>query len=229
MMNLPPDSPSESLAQFLVMILTGMVGIALGLFISAIVKTSEMATSLVPLILIPQILFSGLVGVPTGVARMIGVGMPATWAFDELKRLSKLDTISEEGSDPEGPNRGMGLKKYVESKNDENIAQAKTDITNYKQEAEDNSEQFRKDMDKYQEDVEAAMRGQGEKPDKPEPPKLGDAPQPKEAVKQPPDLSSYVDFLHPWGGRLVNALILLGMFFGLLGATLFALRSQDIG
>jgi len=160
---------------------------------------------------------------------MIGVGMPATWAFDELKRLSKLDTISEEGSDPEGPNRGMGLKKFVEAENDKNIAQAKTDITNYKQEAEDNSEQFRKDMDKFQEDSEAAMRGQGEKPDKPEPPKLGDAPQPKDAVKQPPDLSSYVYLLHPWGGRLLDALILLGMFFGLLGATRFALRSQDIG
>jgi ABC-type multidrug transport system ATPase subunit len=229
MMNLPPDSPSETLAQLLVMILTGMVGIALGLFISSIVKTSEMATSLVPLILIPQILFSGLVGVPTGVARVIGAGMPATWAFDEMKRLSKLDTISEEGSDPEGPNRGMGLKKYIEFENDRNIAQATTDINSYKQEAEDNSERFRKDMDEYQEDVEAAMRGQGEKPDKPEPPKLKDAPQPADAVKQPEDLSSYVDFLHPWGGRLINALILMAMFFGLLGATLFALRSQDIG
>jgi ABC-type multidrug transport system ATPase subunit/pSer/pThr/pTyr-binding forkhead associated (FHA) protein len=229
MMKLPPDSPSDTLAQLLVMILTGMVGIALGLFISSVVKTSEMATSLVPLILIPQILFSGLVGVPTGTARIIGVAMPATWSFDEIKRLSKLDTISEEGSDPEGPNQGKGLKKHIESVNDQNIAQAKTDITNYKQEAEDNSEQFRKDMDKYQEDVEAAMRGQGDKPDKPEPPKLKDAPQPKDAVPQPEDLSNYVDFLHPWGGRLSNALILLAMFFGLLGATLFALRSQDIG
>ncbi|MCM3902704.1 MAG: FHA domain-containing protein, partial [Pyrinomonadaceae bacterium] len=38
------------LPQLFVMILTGMVGIALGLFISAVVRTSEMATSLVPLI-----------------------------------------------------------------------------------------------------------------------------------------------------------------------------------
>lgn len=229
MMKLPPDSPSDTLAQLLVMILTGMVGIALGLFISSVVKTSEMATSLVPLILIPQILFSGLVGVPTGVARVIGVGMPATWAFDEIKRLSKLDTISPEGSDPEGPNQGKGLKKYIESVNDENIAQAKTDIRNYKQEAEDNSEKFRKDMDDYQEDLSAAMRGQGEQPEKPEAPKLKEAPEPKDAVNQPEDLSSYVDFLHPWGGRLINALILLGMFIGLLGAALMALRSQDIG
>ena len=56
--------------QFWVMILTAAVGIALGLFISALVRTSEMATSLVPLILIPQILFSGLVGVPTGQTKL---------------------------------------------------------------------------------------------------------------------------------------------------------------
>ncbi len=49
--------PGWALPQFAVIMITAMVGIALGLFISAIVKTSEMATSLVPLILIPQILF----------------------------------------------------------------------------------------------------------------------------------------------------------------------------
>jgi hypothetical protein len=155
--------------------------------------------------------------------------MPATWAFDQLKRLSNLDTISEEGSDPDGPNQGKGLKKNIESINDQNIAQAKEDIRNYKKEAEDNSEQFRKDMDKYQEDLQAAMQGRGSKPEKPEPPKLKAAPEPKDAVPQPDDLKNYVDFLHPWGSRLTNALILLAMFFGLLGATLFALRSQDIG
>jgi ABC-type multidrug transport system ATPase subunit/pSer/pThr/pTyr-binding forkhead associated (FHA) protein len=228
-MNLPPDSVSDSVAQLLTMILTSMVGIALGLFVSAIVKTSEMATSLVPLILIPQILFSGLVGVPQGVSKTIGTIMPATWAFDQLKRLSNLDTISAEGSDPEGPNKGKGLKKNIESLNDQNIAQAKEDIRNYKQEAEDNSEQFRKDMDKYQEDLQDSMQGRGSKPEKPEPPKLKAAPEPKDAVPQPDDLKNYVDFLHPWGSRLLNALILLGMFFGLLGATLVALRSQDIG
>jgi ABC-type multidrug transport system ATPase subunit/pSer/pThr/pTyr-binding forkhead associated (FHA) protein len=228
-MNLPPDSLSDSAAQLLTMIVTGMVGIALGLLVSAIVKTSEMATSLVPLILIPQILFSGLVGVPQGVSKTIGTIMPATWAFDQLKRLSNLDTVSEEGSDPDGPNQGKGLKKNIETINDQNIAQAKEDIRNYKKEAEDNSDQFRKDMDQYQEDLQAAMQGRGSKPTKPEPPKLKAAPEPKDAVPQPADLSNYVDFLHPWGSRLRNALILLGMFFGLLGATLFALRSQDIG
>src|SRR4030095_7286633 len=67
------------LGELLVMILTAFVGVALVLFVSAIVKTSEMATSLVPLILIPQILFSGLVCVPVGIARVVGVHMAATW------------------------------------------------------------------------------------------------------------------------------------------------------
>ena len=228
-MKLPPDSLTDSLAQLLTMILTSMVGIALGLFVSAIVSTSEMATSLVPLILIPQILFSGLVGVPQGVSKTIGTIMPATWSFDEMKRLSKLDTVSEEGSDPEGPNQGKGLKKFIEAKNDQNIEKAKADVQSYKKEAEDNSEQFRKDMDKYQTDAEKAARGEGSKPTKPEMPKLKPAPEPSPAVKQPENLDAYIDFLHPWGGRLSDALILLVMFFGLLGATLFALRSQDIG
>ena len=98
------------LPQVIVMIMTGMVGIALGLFVSSVVKTSEMATSIVPLILIPQILFSGLVGVPQGFAvKAVGAFMPATWSFDEMKQLSDLDTLKEDGSDPKGPNKAAGF------------------------------------------------------------------------------------------------------------------------
>ena len=83
-----------------VMILTGTIGIALGLLVSAIVKTSQTATSLVPLLLIPQILFSGLNGAPQRVAKVVGVAMPVTWSFDEMKRLSSVETLNEEGSVP---------------------------------------------------------------------------------------------------------------------------------
>jgi hypothetical protein len=221
--------PGNALAQLLVMILTGMVGIALGLFVSSIVKTSEMATSLVPLILIPQILFSGLVGVPQGVSKVVGTLMPATWSFDQMKRLSALDTINEEGSDKNGPNEGKGLKTHTLDLNKQNIEDTKQDIRRYKQDAEDNSESFRKEMDKYQDDArEAAMRGETAPP-KPVAPKLKDAPEPKDIVKEPEDLSSYVNFLHPWGNPIVNPAILLLMFFGLVGATIAALRAQDIG
>jgi hypothetical protein len=124
--------PGWALPQLTIVLITAMVGIALGLFISAIVKTSEMATSMVPLILIPQILFCGLVGVPENAARVISTVVPATWAFDGIKRFSTLDTLDEEGSDPDGENKGKGLYKHYEELNDGHITKAKEDVEKYK-------------------------------------------------------------------------------------------------
>ncbi|MEJ7618461.1 MAG: FHA domain-containing protein [Pyrinomonadaceae bacterium] len=121
--------------QLLLMILTGMVGIALGLLVSSVVKTSEMATSIVPLILIPQILFSGLVGVPQNAARVVGAAMPAVWSFDGLKRLSMLDTLEPEGSLETGPNKGLGLYKRTEEANEQSIAAARRDVEKYREDA----------------------------------------------------------------------------------------------
>jgi len=214
------------LPQLLVMILTGMVGVALGLFISAVVKTSEMATSLVPLILIPQILFSGLVGVPVGFAKVVGVVMPATWSFDEMKRLSGLEVLrgKDEDAQPAVTNEGRGLYKQIEHENDANVEDAKERINQYRSDAEKNSKDFEKAMDQYQKDL--LNRGS---PAKPTPPKLGPAPEIAEAVRVPANLSNYVDFLHPWGGHLTNLGVLLAMLLVFLGATGIALRAQDIG
>ncbi len=212
--------------QLLVMILTGMVGVALGLFISAVVKTSEMATSLVPLILIPQILFSGLVGVPVGFAKVVGVVMPATWSFDEMKRLSGLDVLrgKDENAQPAVKNEGRGLYKQIEYENDANIVDAKERINKYKSDAEKNSKDFEKAMDQYQKDL--LNRGS---PAKPTPPKPGPAPEIAKATRIPDNLSNFVDFLHPWGGHLTNLGVLLAMLLIFLGATGIALRAQDIG
>ncbi|MBA3514730.1 MAG: FHA domain-containing protein [Pyrinomonadaceae bacterium] len=214
------------LPQLSVMILTGMVGIALGLFISAVVRTSEMATSLVPLILIPQILFSGLVGVPVGIAKVAGVLMPATWAFDEMKRLSGLDVLrgKDESAEPASKNEGRGLYKQIEHENDKNIQDAQQRINAYRSDAQNKSKDFEKNMDQYQKDL---MKGNS--PEKPTAPEPGPAPEVTGAKKVPDDLSSFVDFLHPWGGHWTNLGVLLTMLFGLLGATGVALRSQDIG
>lgn len=214
------------LPQLLVMILTGMVGIALGLFISAVVKTSEMATSLVPLILIPQILFSGLVGVPVGISKVAGVVMPATWSFDEMKRMSGLDVLrgKDENAEPAMNNEGRGLYKQTEHENDKNVQEAQQKIIKYKSDAEKKSSDFEKQMDQYQKDML-----KGESPAKPAAPKLGPAPEVPGAKKIPDDLSNFVDFLHPWGGHWINLGVLLAMVFGLLVATGIALRSQDIG
>ena len=208
--------PGELLGipQFWVMLLTAGVGIALGLLISALVKTSEMATSLVPLILIPQILFSGLVGVPSGINKVTGLIMPATWSFDTMKRFSTLDTLEEEGADPNGINKGKGLYKNIESENDAIIADAKRDLDNYKRESENKLKDF-------QVDLQAGKNVSA--------PKLDDPPQIKDAVKIPENLSSYINFLHPWMHEILNQIVLMLMFFILVLATLIVLRFQDIG
>jgi hypothetical protein len=215
--------PGWALPQLVIILLTAMVGIALGLLVSAMVKTSEMATSLVPLILIPQILFSGLVGVPQSTAKVIGTLMPATWAFDGLKRWSTLDTLDEEGSDPEGENKGRGLYKHVEDVNDENIKNAQNDIDSYKSGSEDKLKDYEKKMKDYVHDLQAGAGGT-----QPAVPKLDPPPAVPAAKKIDEDLSGYINFLHPWGNILVDPFVLILMFFALVIATIVTLRAQDI-
>jgi ABC-type multidrug transport system ATPase subunit/pSer/pThr/pTyr-binding forkhead associated (FHA) protein len=201
--------------QLWAMLLTAAVGVALGLLISALVRTSEMATSLVPLILIPQILFSGLVGVPSGLNKAIGLAMPAAWSFDTMKRFSTLDTLEPEGSeDNQPPTRGLGLYKYTENENDKIVADARKSIEDYKKDAE---AKFRE----YDQKVR-----NGETPALPHPDEPAAIPAPK---KIPSDLSSFIVFLHPWMGDVLNQVVLMLMFGILVIATLIVLRLQDVG
>ena len=215
--------PGWAIPQVTIMLITAMVGIALGLFISAIVKTSEMATSMVPLILIPQILFCGLVGVPENMARVISTVVPATWAYDGIKRFSTLDTLDEEGSDPRGENKGKGLYKHYEELNDDHIAQAREDVDKYKKDAEADSNEYERKMKDYIKDLQS-----GQQSTQPEAPKLKPVPKIHEADKLPEDLSHYINFLHPWGNAILDPFVLLLMFFGLVIATIITLRAQDI-
>ena len=215
--------PGWLVPQLAIVFITAMVGIALGLFVSAIVKTSEMATSLVPLILIPQILFSGLVGVPEGASKAIGTLMPATWAFDGLKQFSTLDTLDEEGSDPEGENEGKGLYKHYEALNDRNIEQARQDVEDYKKDAEQDLKDYEKKMKDYVRDLQS-----GRQATQPDAPKLKDPPEVKGAEKIPEDVSNYISFLHPWGHKLIDPFVLMFMFLALVIATIVTLKAQDI-
>ncbi len=198
--------------QFWVMLLTAGVGIALGLLVSALVKTSEMATSLVPLILIPQILFGGLIGVPQGISKVAGLAMPATWSFDTMKRYSTLDTLEKEGAIPNGETNGQGLYKYIETENDKIIGDAKEELDEYKKDSEKKLDNFKSEL----------QRGNN-----PSAPKLDEPPKIADAKKIPKDLSGYVNFLHPWMHEILNQLVLMLMFGMLVIATLIILRLQD--
>ncbi len=203
--------------QLFVMITTGMVGVALGLFISSIVKTSEMATSLVPLILIPQILFAGLIDIPSGPSKVVGLAMPATWSFDEMKRLSGLGVLRDTGNG--------GLYKQIEKKNEQNIAEARKKFEDYKEKSKEEFFRFNGDMNEY-----IAKIKRGEEPgDRPVYPKLPESPKVADAEKIPGNLSNYVDFKHPWMHEFVSPIILILMFWFYVFATIIVLKLQDIG
>jgi len=213
------------LGHLAVMMITSLVGIALGLFVSAVVKTSEMATSLIPLILIPQILFCGLVGIPKGTSKVIGVVMPATWAFDEMKRSSGLDVLraKDEDAQPSEKEEGRGFYKQVERDNDQNIADSRAKVDKYKADAEKSINSFEKKMEDYVTELTS-----GHAPKKPTTPKLGPVPEIPPAQKVPDNLSSYVDFLHPWGSHVLDVSALIIMFFTFFIGTMIALRAQDV-
>lgn len=221
---MPMPGELFGIPQLWAMLLTAGVGIALGLLISALVKTSEMATSLVPLILIPQILFSGLVGIPTGLNKVAGLLMPATWAFDTMKQFSGLKVLRED-DDKDNANKDCsrepcGLYKQVEYDNKQIIKKAEKDISDYKSDA-------KKDMDAYKDEMDDFMKNPtGTRPKQPE---LKEVPKIEAAKEVPKNLSGYIDFKHPWMDAILNQIVLMLMFFILVVAALIVLRMQDIG
>lgn len=199
---MPMPGDLAGIPQFWTMLLTAAVGIATGLLVSSVVRTSQMATSLVPLILIPQILFSGLVGVPHGVSRILSMTVPAAYSFDAMKRFSGLETLEPEGATQRTKN--LGLYKYVETENEKVLDKARKDLEDFKQIS---GGQFQ------------AAPGESTMADRLAVP----------AMKTlPDDLSTYVTFLHPWMNEVVSQFVLMLMFWMLAVSTLIALRLRDI-
>jgi ABC-type multidrug transport system ATPase subunit/pSer/pThr/pTyr-binding forkhead associated (FHA) protein len=207
--------PGETLGipQFWAMLLTAAVGIGMGLFVSALVKSSELASSLVPLILIPQILFSGLVGVPHGVEKVVALSMPAAWSFDTIKRFSTLDTLEPEGAEPAGATGGKGLYQFVQTQNEKIVTDARKSIEDYRRSAETKFKE-------YDNDVRSGKNPPAPLPD--EPPAI------QNPHDIPKDLSGYITYLNPWMNEILNQIVLMLMFGMLAIATLIALKLQDI-
>lgn len=191
--------------QLWAMLLTAGVGIATGLLVSALVRTQSMAASLVPLILIPQILFSGIAGVPHGVSRAASMLMPAAWSFDTLKRFSTLDTLEPEGAAPNGETKGMGLYEFIESENETMVNDAKKKVDEIRSSAEAAAE-------------DPTLAG----------PLISDIPDIEEMKKMPEDRSRYITFLHPWMHEVLNQIVLMLMFGIMAIATLVVMRLKDI-
>jgi ABC transport system ATP-binding/permease protein len=72
---------------FLMILLTSLVGLAIGLTISALARTSEVAIALLPLILLPMVILAGVLQPlhkMNGTIAALAQAMPSRWAFEGL-------------------------------------------------------------------------------------------------------------------------------------------------
>jgi hypothetical protein len=80
----------DAAAQWLVLSLLSLTGVALGLAISAIANTSDLAATIVPISLIPQIIFAGLIAPLQNHTRVFShLFISAYWGYQGL--LGRLD------------------------------------------------------------------------------------------------------------------------------------------
>lgn len=79
---------------------TAICGTSLGLLISSIVKRSDYAVALVPLVIIPQLVFSEF-AIPEeqfeGASKYLFKLMPTRWGYESLQRFAATETLYFEG------------------------------------------------------------------------------------------------------------------------------------
>ena len=69
---------------------------SIGLFVSALVKNGDRAMSLAPILLMPQILFSGLAFRLEGFSEVISRLVVCRWGIEGLGSTAKLNTLKDE-------------------------------------------------------------------------------------------------------------------------------------
>lgn len=87
--------PGSAVLQFLTLCVLAVSGAAIGLLISALARSEEVATALVPMIVIPQIILAGVIAPLTGVVRWLAKGFVTVhWAREALERLLPESDLS---------------------------------------------------------------------------------------------------------------------------------------
>jgi ABC transport system ATP-binding/permease protein len=66
---------------YITMFLTSLAGLTMGLMVSALVPNNDRAMSFIPLLLIPQVIFSGILFKLDGFAQVLGGLFAARWAM----------------------------------------------------------------------------------------------------------------------------------------------------
>jgi ABC-type multidrug transport system ATPase subunit len=78
---------------FITVLLAGFAGITLGLALSAIASTPDKAMSLIPIVLVPQVLFAGVMFMLQGATSMVGWLVSARPAVDALSAIVDINAL----------------------------------------------------------------------------------------------------------------------------------------
>jgi len=90
---LPDLGPIMLQKLYLVLLLASVSGLAMGLLLSAIVTNPDKAGSLVPIVLIPQLVLAGALIPLQGKARDLGYLMMSKWAFEMIGQTTRLEEL----------------------------------------------------------------------------------------------------------------------------------------
>jgi len=82
-----------ALEVYLTIVLAGFAGIALGLALSAIAATPDKAMSLIPIVLVPQVLFAGVMFALSGTTSAISWAVSSRSAVDALSAVANMNEL----------------------------------------------------------------------------------------------------------------------------------------
>ncbi len=130
-------TPDRFFQAYWPLVLCGVAGVSLGLLISSIVNSPDKAIALVPILLIPQVLFSGIFGELKGFQRSLGETMISKWSYNLLKKEFELPSFRVkdelENSIDENQKQMSDIQERISSLQDEldDVLQRMGNITDF--------------------------------------------------------------------------------------------------
>ena len=86
--------PGSSVAEWIFLMTLSLAGVTLGLLISSFAKTNDVAVSIIPAVLIPQIILAGVIAPVEGFAKILArLFITGYWGYQGLAALLPSDLL----------------------------------------------------------------------------------------------------------------------------------------
>jgi ABC transport system ATP-binding/permease protein len=104
------NPPGPAVAQWCILVALALAGTGLGLLISALARTEEVAAALVPLLVMPQIILAGVIAPLSGPVRWLAqVVITAYWGTEALQAVLPESELQALGIRPSSPGFDLAM------------------------------------------------------------------------------------------------------------------------